>query len=461
MRAFMISRVREGAAVGATYAMPRSLISDLDKECSTLTVQARCSFGVPPPPFKAFTLTDTHLHVPRFYGLDHFGPAEFDQRTDGTPVDLRFEGTLTPLQEKATEVAFGKQLSEGGTRGAMICLACGQGKTVWAVHAAARIGRKTLVVVHKGVIRDQWEAAFLRFCPGCRVGFIQGATWQVEGCDVVIAMVMTLAKRGYDASLLDEFGTVVVDECHHMAAPVMNLALRSINARNVIALTATKDRPDGLTPLLHWGLGPEVFRADRSGAETVRVSIALYAGATQEILTRDGKPLMSLMLNRIAEHPGRNAFIADRVATMRHAGRVILVLSHRLKQLEILRRMLFAKGLAEDEVGVFKGGLKKEEQKRQLDRPVVLCSYQMADEGVDKVEADTCVMATPKRRVTQCIGRIQRPCATKQAPIVVDVVDDVSVFAAQRWARQKLYRSERYELQVLRSDTAGTADWFA
>ncbi len=83
----------------------------------------------------------------------------------------------------------------------------------------------------------------------------------------------------------------------------------------------------------------------------------------------------------------------------------------------------------------------------------------MATEGVDKREADTCVLATPKARVIQCIGRVQRPCATKQSPLVVDVVDDAEPFANQRWSRQRLYAKERYQVQVLPAETNDDA-WF-
>ena len=139
---------------------------------------------------------------------------------------------------------------------------CGYGKTVWAVFQIARLRRKACILVHKAVLRDQWKAAFEKFCPGIRVGCIQGKTFQVEGYDVVIAMVMTMARRTRDERM-DVFGVVCCDEAHHLAAPVMHQSIGMFRARYVIALTATKDRPDGLTPLLHWSLGEEGFRVER------------------------------------------------------------------------------------------------------------------------------------------------------------------------------------------------------
>lgn len=449
--------------MGAMYSLPVSGLGteELEEEKERLTLQAKAAFGAPPPAYLAWSEGDGMLHVPRFYGLERYGPAERDERVEGEEIRISFVGKLTPIQERATSSVFEKQLSDEGGGGVLVSLPCGYGKTVWAVSAIAKLGRKACVLVHKAVIRDQWKEAFERFCPGTKVGFVQGKTWQVEGMDVVIGMVMTLAKRTdqYGEDTMDAFGTVVVDEAHHMAAPVMSQAMRLFRARNVIALTATKDRPDGLTPLLHWSLGPEGFRVERD-SEGVKVSIALFRGATREITNKAGQPLVALMINNLASHSARNRFLASRIVFLRKRGRVIMVLSDRTKQLDLLRDLVVSMGIGEEEVGVFKGGMKDADRVSALERPVVMCTYGMANEGVDKKEADTCVLATPKARVVQCIGRVQRPCETKQYPLVLDVADDTSVFVPLRWARQRLYSKEKYEVQVLDSEVAKEEEWY-
>jgi superfamily II DNA or RNA helicase len=462
MRAFCAARPpRRGSIVGATYAVPVGALSEreLSDERERLTLQARSSFGTPPPPFCAWSVDAGVLHVPRFYGLERFGPAETDQRVDGEEAPgLVFVGTPTEVQTRATAAVLARPYAEGGPRGAIIVLPCGYGKTCWAIAFSARFRRKTCVLVHKGVLRDQWKASYERFCPGVKVGFVQGDTFDVAGCDVVIAMVLTLAKREY--APLDVFGLVIVDEAHHMAAPVMNLAMRHFRARNVIGLTATKERADGLTPLLHWTLGPEGFRTERD-SEPVSVSVAVFQGGCRDVLSRDGKPVVALMTNMLAKHAGRNAFLARRVAAYRARGRVIMVLSDRIEQLRTLRTLLRElHKLDEDEVGLFVGATKEAQRAAELAKPIVLCSYAMANEGIDKTELDTCVMATPKGRVTQCIGRCQRPCATKQPPLVLDVVDDASVYQALRWTRHRYYTKEKYEVQTLQVAEAVDDAWW-
>ena len=448
------------------YVLDKSKFSqnEIDQHRERLTMQAKVSFGVPPPPFPAWVETETEFCVPRFYGFDAFGPPMHDERVEGTPIGLTFEGTLTDIQQRATDAAFGKHLSEGGNGGVMISLPCGFGKTVWAVHAVCRLGRKACVVVHKGVIRDQWVASFERFCPGVRVGCIQGnKKWKTDDCDVVVAMVLTLAKgeEGSAPPCLQEFGTVVVDECHHMAAPVMHRAMRAFRAKHIIGLTATKDRPDKLTPLLHYSLGPEGFHAERNAGEKVKVSMALFPNGAKEVLSRDKKPLYSIMVNHLAVNPARNRFLAERISVMHKNGRVLLVLSHRRNQLVQLKKILLSLGVPEEQIGHFVGSTPDSDRAAELAKRIVLCTYDMADEGIDKREADVCVMATPKGRVTQCIGRIQRPCETKQPPLVLDVADDCSsIFSSMRWKRQSVYRKEGYEVQTLSYD-APHGEWFS
>ena len=95
-----------------------------------------------------------------------------------------------------------------------------------------------------------------------------------------------------------------------------------------------------MTPVLHWSLGPEVFRGERTGVERVRVSVALFERGTPEIAKRDGTPLMASMVTALARHAGRNAFLAARVAALRGAGRVVFVLSDRVAQLHTLRALV-------------------------------------------------------------------------------------------------------------------------
>ena len=396
----MTSTTQHKTRIGATYSIPLDTLGETlaMEEKSRLTMVPKNSFGSQPNPVVAWFVEDGHLHVPRFYGIERYGKPMFDCRSDGVGIlGCEFKGSLTDVQTRAVNAVVQKHFCLNGDHGAIICIPCGMGKTVLAVYLITQIlKRKACVLVHKALIRDQWNQAFQKFCPGIRVGFVQGKMWQVDEYDVVIAMILTVAKRDFPIESLDCIGTVCCDECHHMAAPVMSKAMRKFRARNIFGLTATKDRPDGLTPLLHMTLGFEAFRAERLGGESVRVSMAVLPNLIPDIKSRDGKPLTSIMTTKLALNPERNRFIAKRVSAMRKTGRIIMVLSDRIEQLKALKRMIFEEGIPEEEIGIFYGKTPDEERCVELAKEVALCSYGMANEGLDKKEADTCVMASPK-----------------------------------------------------------------
>ena len=447
---------RKGSSIGAMYCIPLESLgeNEMAEHKKILTLQAKASYGIPPPPFPAYLIDESMFYMPRFYGLKTFGTPETDVRVRGESIDVAFEGTLSELQKNAASTLMERHLSPEGNGGAMVAIHCGGGKTVLGVYLTSILRCKTMVIVHKGVIRDQWKASYARFSPNTKVGFIQGTTWEVEGFDVVIAMVQTMAKRDYNADMFNAFGFVIYDEAHHLAAPVMNLCTRLFNAHYCLALSATPERPDGLTPLLHWCLGPEGFRAERKGTEAVRVTMVVLQQRTKEIVQRTtGNPLVSVMLSELGKNVQRNRFISQCTTEFFAGGRTVLILSDRRDQLDLLKNMLFEKGLSDEDVGIFRGGMRDNVREEELKKRVVLCTYGMANEGVDKKDADTLILATPKARVEQAVGRIQRPCETKKSPFVLDLVDDFSVFRGLKFKRHKFYQSNHYEVQFTSEDT--------
>ena len=251
--------------VGATVEIPVRALPLNWKQTpwmESLTLRPKASAACPQKPapiHTAFVVDDDGaaavLHVPRFWGLRHVAPpaapAAFrDMRTTGTAyatTDLRFGATLNPLQAEATAGAL-RQLRTLG--GAMLVLPCGFGKTVCALWLSAQLRRRTLVVVHSDALADQWLQRIGTFLPGAVIGRIQQDVVLVDGCDVVVGMIQSLVKRSYDATTLDSFGLVVVDEAHHVAAPMFSQALRKSRARVVsgphrLPGGARKDRPGG------------------------------------------------------------------------------------------------------------------------------------------------------------------------------------------------------------------------
>lgn len=430
--------------VGSLYSMPLDALgSAVNMHIKQLTMCPIDPYGSAEP-FDAYVRDAQHLHVPRFYGLSQWGPAATDETTEGDHVELRFEGELSAVQREAVN-AFERHigLMRGNPRGGVVVLPCGYGKTVFALHMAARLGRRTLVLVHKSFLVEQWQARARQFLPGASLGIIQQATVQSDA-DVVVGMVQSIAKRQYPPGTFDGFGFVVIDEAHHMAAPIFSQAMHRLPARVTLALSATPERKDGLDHLLRWSMGDICFRVARN-AEVVHVHLDTLEEdpRPKPILTRDGRPNLAVMINRLARNKRRNERLAQRVAQYCAEKRKVIVMGDRVEQLKTLDAMLAGSPASR---GFYIGKSTVLERTEAEGKDVIFTTFSMAREALDIPALDTLVMATPAGNIEQSVGRILRKHSCKQTPTVYDLLDDYQPFLAMRSKRLALYRKERYVL---------------
>lgn len=419
--------------------------------------------------YDAFHRTETHLSVPRFYGVAHFGPPREVQLNDGIPFasELAFGGTLQEDQQ----VAFDRCLAhlrdtppERGGGGVVLVRRAGGGKTVITLRLALELKRRTLVLVHKSFFLQQWTDRIATFLPGATVGVIRQSKVDVEA-DFVIAMIQTLTRRDM-ADVLRTFATVIIDECHHMAAPMFLSVLfkPGLAPRHLIGCSATPERGDGLERLLYFGMGANVDTnqqsdgAEGSAREKVSMRIVRYhGGRRREIRSQGGAGdvILPLMINELVEDPERNALLVDCIAQFYRDGHKVIVLSERIEHLNVMTRELMERCKIPDvDLSIFVGKTPARERARAMERRIIMSTYSMSSEGLDIPSLSAAVLATPRGNVEQSIGRIQRPCAGKLTPVrAVDVVDTFSMFLYMAKKRAKLYRAHGFE--VVEEDRSG------
>lgn len=445
----------EFGTLGATYSVPLSSLPPTWRDENewykslTLTPVVSSCCPVKPPPFKTAFTVGTHLHVPRFIGYTYFGTPATDTRSLGETMNpaLSFNGTLcdtTPPQVDATSAVV-SQLKELG--GAMLVLPCGFGKTVCSLWVAHTLRRRTLIVVHSEALADQWKERIDRFVPSAVVGRIQQNTVVVEGCDFVVCMIQSLAKRDYDAAVLGSFGLVILDEAHHVAAPMFSRALPKLPSRYILGLSATPDRNDGLGEALEWLMGPIAYRASRV-FEHVDVRVLTYTrGEEKEVLNRQGNPMCSTMITDVSGDVTRNKWILSLITRyVTTEDRKIIVLGDRLNQLVAFEQELTETLPPNITVGRVVGGMSAAKRDAGFACTVLLSTYKYASEGIDIPRLDTLVMATPRATIEQTLGRILRPHPDKQTPLVLDIKDSFSLFEAMAWKRHNYYKKCHYNI---------------
>lgn len=445
-------------AVSNTYAIPVHCLSaaELRRHCKSLTMTPLDTFGRGQiDTFAAYQLTESHLFVPRFYGLRHFGRPKNDHTQRGAPLQgaATFSGSLREKQVEVIASVEGR-LRVNDTkapypRGGVCVLPCGFGKTVLAIYIITRVVKtKCIVIVHTMGLQQQWCERIKAFAPGVSVGILRQNQIDSEA-DVLVAMIQTVAKRDY-ASQLDDRGLAIVDECHHLGAPVFGSAITKLRCAFVLGLSATPERKDGLTELLFHNMGTVVHRVTRE-AETVLVTSLVFDEREMHVehTSRDGRPCYSTMVNTLSQNTRRTQILAAHISRYQRAGRTVIVLSDRIKQLEALHSYLLRGGSSATDIGMYIGKSSALEKERCASCSIMLSTFSMAREGLDKPSLDTLVLASPTSDVVQAIGRIQRVAESGQrkVPLVLDATDNFSLFEHMARKRRKFYREAGYQTQ--------------
>lgn len=319
--------------------------------------------------------------------------------------------------------------------------------TTVALALSAHLKVRTLIVVHKEFLANQWRDRIQEFCPGASIGRIQQGILDTDK-DFVIAMIQTLCSRGEDMippKTFDQFGLLIVDEAHHIGASAFSQAMFRFCPKYTLGLTATPDRKDGLTRILYWFLGPEFFRVQRTNQTTTKVECVQFKSQIfkeSPPVSRFGKLNMAEMINIVTEIPERNKVICSLVQEALKGTRRVLILTDRRAHCHYFHHE-FGSSLS----GLYYGGLGEADLAESSKKRVVIGTFSMAQEGLDIPVLDTVVLASPKSDIVQAIGRIMRETPGKQnTPLIYDIVDHWSVFHAMARKRANVYRAAGFEI---------------
>ena len=330
--------------------------------------------------------------------------------------------------------------------------------TVMAIHLICALGKKTLVVVHKDFLLQQWKERIAQFAPQARVGLIKAKTIDTQDKDIVLASLQSLCMKDYPIDVFNGFGFVVVDEVHHTSAEVFSKALRKISFKYTLGLSATINRKDGLSKVFKWYLGDVLYSnvnskgcKSKSQKDSVDILCSYYYTpdpiySREEYMMRD-KLNMSRMINNVCEYHPRVVHVVEILKTVlvKEPNRKVIILSDRKQHLINIEQLLIKEGFT---CGEYFGGMKQDDLKESEKAQIILGTFCMVSEGFDCKGLDTLVLASPKSDVVQSVGRILReePDKRRHVPLVIDIIDDFSVFQRQGAKRIKYYKTQKYNL---------------
>jgi superfamily II DNA or RNA helicase len=408
-----------------------------------------------------------YIAVPRYYGENKFGPAK-KQDFDPEDIDIEFTKSLRDNQKDIIENCI-KYIKKNG--GGLLSVPCGFGKTVCAIYIAYRLGLKTLIVVHKSNLLQQWIERIKEYLniADDRIGIIQQKKCDVDGKDFVVGMIHTIAKRKFDPSIFKGFGFVIYDEAHHVACKFFSKALMKTGAQYTLALTATPYRGDKMIKIMYWYTGGTIYREAVKMNKNVIAKIINYKSKDKKLFSLKKKwfqgstrPDTVKMTSNICAINSRNKTIVKIINHIRRTEpeRKILILSSRTGHLKVLKKMVDASiqkdidnGLIEEDETyscLYIGETTPIARQRAENRgDIIFASYGMAEEGLDIKHLNTVILASPKKDIVQSIGRVMRKILESGdiRPMIIDYADDLAGIGGWLKVRNATYLKCKYEIE--------------
>ncbi len=386
--------------------------------------------------------------------LQHYNiePVINDERNCGQSIDVSFEGNLYPEQLLAAEALL---KHENGILSATTAF----GKTVVALWLIAKRKVNTLILVHRTQLMDQWVERICAFLNVSKkeIGQFSGTKKKHFG-KIDVALISSVYRDGKTVEWLNEYGQVIVDECHHISAFSFEQAVRQSNALYKVGLSATLSRKDGQHPIVMMNLGQVRYSVSAKKQATERdFSHSVIVRNTDFRLQNDAAKLqIQEVFNELWQDEKRNELIAGEILQAYKEHRQILVLSERTEHLDWFYERLHADV---EHLFVLKGGMGKKQLKRIMEEIndskidsniVILATGRYIGEGFDLKELDTLFLPFPiswKGTLAQYVGRLHRESVGKTEVRVYDYVDgNVPVLTRMHQKRVKGYEALGYKL---------------
>jgi len=264
------------------------------------------------PTFPVYRESINKIYVPHYYGISQFGVPLTYKISEGTDIDLKFNGSLRDYQEPVVYkfINYVKQYNVGG---GLLELPCAWGKTSASLYILGQLKKKTLVIVHKEFLMNQWIERIHQFLPDATIGKIQGQVIDVENKDIVLCMIQSLVSKEYPSHLFESFGFTIIDEVHHISSQTFSNSLFKVVTKYMLGLSATMERKDGTTKIFKMFLGDVVHKVDVKNEHDVEVRSIVYKTNDDDfndtILDYKGNPQISSMISKLCQYNYRTEFI--------------------------------------------------------------------------------------------------------------------------------------------------------
>ncbi|MBN7796967.1 TOTE conflict system archaeo-eukaryotic primase domain-containing protein [Parahaliea mediterranea] len=372
-----------------------------------------------------------------------------DKRMSGKRLrGLQFKGSLRSEQTKAVSLLA---KHETGVLHAPTAF----GKTVTAIGLIHKRKVNTLILVHSRQLLDQWKERLEVFLEGCDIGVIGGGKRKPSGA-IDIATYQSMLDRKTNAvdPRLFEYGQIIVDECHHIAAPRYEALLSEARAKYLVGVTATPQRQDGHQSLIFMLAGPIRYAVKEDQRHTFEQRVVVrrvHRVPPQELLVPESRPHIADIYRWLVLDDERNQLIIGDVVAAVSEKRNPLLLTERREHASLLADSLQERGIS---CQVLRGAMGVKERNAAMaaldTTQVLIATGKYIGEGFDLPRLDTLFLCLPiswKGSLAQYAGRIHRQFVDKDTALIYDYLDtSMPTLGRMFGRREKAYVALGYSI---------------
>lgn len=366
-----------------------------------------------------------------------------DHREKGRPIRVSFNGDLKTQQDLAAQrlLAFDNGVLSAATA---------FGKTVVCSYLIAQRKVNTLILLYSKDLLEQWVEELNKFLTineeppvyktksgrekrrNSSIGILHGSRNTLTGL-IDVAMVGSVYSKGKFNELINSYGMVLMDECHHCGSNTSVEVMKKVNARYVYGVSATPKRGDELEKIIYLLIGP-VRHSYTAKERAVEQGIGhyVYPRYTRVVDTEESKGDINGAYSLISSNVARNDMILDDTRKCVKEGRTPVILTKYKEQAKYLYDhlqkdadhvfLLYGDNSDKENLDV-RRSLKEVSQNKSL---ILVATGQKIGEGFDYPRLDTLMLAAPvsfSGRLEQYIGRLNRDYVGKEDVIVYDYID--------------------------------------
>lgn len=371
-----------------------------------------------------FEQRGSSIGIPRQYALEKM---DCSSATDCTKWELipfpDFSGVLRPYQQISVDTFL--EGIQKNKYGGIAQAACGGGKTVFMIYILSLLKVRTLVLLHKMDLMEQWQQEIKKFLGLSEdmQGWVKQDNQVFLGKPITIASYQTVRARQDDLfrfGFFDYFSCVVADEVHRTSALTYQETIKLFSAKLQLGLTATPRRRDGLENVFFWHTGPIIAKinAPRMTGRYFQLRWSNPYLEDEESIAR--------AISMVANDTARNLKIIEEMFKAFQGGRKVLAMTDRLDHVDMLVTAIRNRILKSGDftsVGRYTSKESSIQLKENKKCQVIIGTFGMFSEGTDIPDADTLFLLTPRGDVEQMVGRIQRIHEDKKELIIYDIVD--------------------------------------